>query len=315
LIIAVDMMAENGPGVVADGIKTAIKRGYVDPEQIVTIGTAQALNLVTGKKFPPVQWRECTEEIRMGEDFDLSSRKRNSSMNVGFNGMKSGEFSAFVSPGETKFMVGLGITVLGRLKSALKPAIALPLPNVKCPCLLIDAGANNDATAADLVHFAQMGSIYAKSWGTGKPKVGLLNIGEEPSKGGDTLQLAHRLLSESPVHFIGNVEASRIFSKAVNVIVCPGLLGNIALKAAEGAVEVVAKRFGPIWMMSKVLYKKINRHETGGAVLLGVNGTPIIAHGNSMGKDIANAIKTGVHEAKSDVNAAISATVQVAEEK
>jgi len=313
VIIAVDLMAENGPKVVADGIRSAIQTGFVEPEQIVAIGTPEALDQAMGEKFPPIQWRTCTEAIRMGEDFTLQARKRNSSMNVGMNGMESGEFSAFVSPGETKFMVGLGITVLGRLKRGLKPAIALPLPNIEGPCLLIDAGASPDANANDLLHFAEMGAIYTRTWNLDKPRIGLLNMGEEPSKGNDTLQLAHRLLRESNLNFIGNVEGMDLFTKNVNVIVCPGLLGNIALKSAEGAVDVLARKFGVIWKVTKFFCRKINRHETGGALLLGVNGTPIIAHGNSKKKDIANAIRTAVEEVKVNVNGIIAAEVKAEE--
>jgi glycerol-3-phosphate acyltransferase PlsX len=313
VIIAVDLMAENGPRAVADGIKTAIRKGFVEPEQIVAIGTPEALERAMGKRFPPIQWRTCTEAIQMGEEFTLQARKRNSSMNVGINGMECGEFSAFVSPGETKFMVGLGITVLGRLKKGLKPAIALPMPNVHGPCLLIDAGASPDANANDLLHFAEMGSIYTRTRDLDHPSIGLLNMGEEPAKGNDTLQLAHRLLRESSLNFIGNVEGNDLFTRNVNVIVCPGLLGNIALKAAEGAIDALARKFGPVWKVTQFLYRKINRQETGGAILLGVKGTPIIAHGNSKRKDIANAIRTAVEEVKADVNSVIAAEVAAEE--
>lgn len=315
LIIAVDLMAEKGPRVVAKGIKKAIENGFVEPEQIVAIGTQEAFDLTNPRKLPGINWRLCSEAVPMGTEFSRKAAKKDSSLAVGVWGLKNGEFDAFVSPGETKFMVGLGITILGRLRRGLNPAIAVTLPNEKGHTLFLDAGARPEANAKDLVNFGQMGTIYAqKMWQIEKPTVGLLNIGQESTKGNDTLQLAHRLLQESTLNFIGNIESDNILFAPVNVIVCPGLLGNIALKAAEGGAKFTGKKLGLLLPVIKFIFSKPHPDETGGAVLLGVNGNEIIAHGNSGANDISYAIKAATKEINAGINTAIAATIPDNEE-
>ncbi|HLD28188.1 MAG TPA: hypothetical protein VJB67_01090 [Patescibacteria group bacterium] len=306
MIIAVDLMGENGPKPIASGIKEAIRKGTIHPEQVVAIGTPAALKLMRGH-IPEANQRVCQGTIPMGKKFSLADKKGNSSLHAGFAGMENQEFTAFVSPGETGFMVGLAITVLGRLKRGLKPALIVPLPNQNGTLLLLDAGASPDANSDDLVNFAKMGCIYSqKLLGTNNPRVCLLNMGEEPTKGNDTLQLAHQKLeADDSINFHGNIEGDGLLSAEINVVVCPGLLGNIVLKATEGTKNHIAQKLGPIWQIIRWLALSHDEADVGGAPLAGVNGLPIVTHGRAGKRDIASAIRAAIREAEADVNGAI----------
>ncbi|HNW09378.1 MAG TPA: hypothetical protein PKM52_02215 [bacterium] len=307
MIIAVDLMSENGPQPTIEGVKLALKKGTVEAEELVVIGRPTALKL-TENFLPPQSQLCCDETIPMGEKFSYHHRRCLSSLNLGFNGLRDKTFSAFVSPGETGFMVGLAVTVLGTVKTGLKPAIALPIPNKNDYCLLLDAGAWPEADADDLVNYARMGEIYCrKIYRLAKPIIKMLNIGSEPTKGTDSMRLAYRELTAAFDTFRGNIEPTGLFVDDVNVVVCPGILGNIALKTAEGVIN----RFGFLGRLIKLAHRNISPERVGGAQLLGVKGTPIVTHGNIHPRDLASAIRRAKEAAELKVAEAIATEFQM----
>jgi len=316
--VAVDLNGgDHGPKVVIAGIKRAINQGFIRPEEIAAIGTPDAIGLMEHPRFVgrhQADKIECDQAVTMGDGPRNILRKDGSSMRVGIQGVADRRFDAFVSAGNTAGMVALGRKILGSIAPGLKPAIAIPLPNLIGPCLLIDAGANPLATAPELVHFGWMGGIYTREvWQVRAPRIGLLNMGSEPSKGDQTLQQAHRLLAELQAHsglvFAGNVEGDGILTHDINVVVCHGMVGNVILKFGEGIYQALEQKFGFILWIARIVnrfHRKADYQRTGGAPLLGLNGTLIIAHGKSTPKVIANAIRIAVQEVHAKVNEAIT---------
>jgi glycerol-3-phosphate acyltransferase PlsX len=166
-----------------------------------------------------------------------------------------------------------------------RPALAATIPRPQCPAVLLDVGASVECRPAHLVQFALMGSVYARvAFGIAAPRVGLLSIGEEESKGNELTREAHRLLKTAAVSFIGNVEARDVYSGKADVIVCDGFTGNIALKVSEGLVEVLAD------FLTEEFRRRVDYSEYGGAPLLGLAGVAIVGHARSS----ANAVRNGI---------------------
>jgi len=245
--------------------------------------------------------------IEMGEHPAAAVRKKpNSSIMVATELVKKGEAQAVVSAGNTGAAMAAAKLRLRSISGIERPAIATVLPAEKEKCLLLDVGANVDCKPKHLLHFALMGSIYVeKIWGIRKPKVGLLNIGEEETKGNELSLVTYDLLKNSGLNFIGNVEGRDITKGEVDVVVCDGFVGNVVLKFGEGLsssifhllkAEIKKSFFAPIGTMLlapafRALKKKMDYSEYGGAPLLGVNGVSIISHGSSKEKAIKNAIR------------------------
>ncbi len=252
-------------------------------------------------------------------------KKRESSINIGVGLLKEKQVDAFVSAGNTGAVVTASTLIVGLLPGVERPGITILLPGVKGDTLLIDVGANIDPRPMHLFQYGLMGEAYARHvLGCEKPSVGLLNVGEEETKGTGFIKEAYGLLEQSGINFIGNVEGRDIFSGEYDVIVCDGFAGNVALKTAESlasAISQVLKRslaMSPItqlgaWLSRdafKALRQEIDYAERGGAPLLGVNGVSIIAHGASTSKAIKNAIRVGYESASHDVNRHVVEAVQ-----
>jgi glycerol-3-phosphate acyltransferase PlsX len=186
-----------------------------------------------------------------------------------------------------------------------RPALAPSVPTRDGSAVLIDAGATVECKPAYLLQFGVMGAVYARTWlGVERPRVGLLSIGEEETKGNELTREAHRLLKSSPLHFVGNVEARDIFSGQADVIVCDGFTGNVALKLSEGLVEMVEDLLGEElqstfsaqvgYLLSRRAFrrfrKRVDYSEYGGAPLMGVAGLCIVGHGRSSAKAVRNAV-------------------------
>ncbi|MTI84555.1 MAG: phosphate acyltransferase PlsX [Firmicutes bacterium] len=251
-------------------------------------------------------------------------RKRNSSIVKAVELMKGGKAQAMVSAGSTGAVMAASLLYLGRIKSIGRPAIATLLPNRTRCTLLLDAGANSDCSPKHLLQFGIMGSLYSKLiLGVKNPAVGLLNIGEEETKGNELTLGTYPLLKASNVNFIGNVEGRDVFSGVADVIVCDGFVGNVVLKTGEGLAttlmgaikEEVAKsmraRLGAILTIPvlKEIKRKMDYSEYGGAPLLGVNGITIIAHGSSNSTAIKHAIRMARDSAEKDIVSAIHSGV------
>jgi len=221
--------------------------------------------------------------------------------------------------------MGVSLLLLGRSKGVDRPAIATLMPNLRDKFLLLDVGANVDCSPENLHQFALMGNIYCRLiLGREKPKVGLLGIGEEDIKGNELTKEAFKLIEQSSLNFIGNIEGKDIFSGKADVVVCDGFTGNIALKISEGLAEAIIKmlkreisgiaggRLGYLMLRPafRNFKKKTDYDEFGGAPLLGINGTSIISHGRSSSKAIRNALKVANDFSRKRVYTAISDAIQ-----
>jgi glycerol-3-phosphate acyltransferase PlsX len=262
-----------------------------------------------------------TEAIGMGEGLVSFRRKKRSSIRVGAELVKKGEAEAFVSTGNTGAVVYLSKKILGALKGVEKPALSLLVPSLKGLTLLIDVGANVNCRPHHLEQFGVMGHIFMESvLGLKNPRIGLMSVGEEDSKGNELTKEAFEKLQASSLNFIGNVEGKDMYSGKADVIVSDGFTGNVALKVSEGAVETffymarteLMKNFFSkigLFLMKrhlKKIFKKIDYSEYGGAQLLGINGVCIIGHGRST----PNAVKNAVGLAKDFVQNKVQEKIQ-----
>ena len=247
------------------------------------------------------------EVIEMGEAPGVALRKKkNSSVVVSTRLVKEGAADAVVSAGNTGAAMGAALLGLGRIKGIHRPAIASVLPTVKGRSLFLDVGANAVCDPQNLLQFAVMGHIYSnRILGATNPRIGLLNIGEEETKGNPLYVEAYQLINESGLNFVGNVEGRDITGGIADVIVCDGFVGNIVLKFGEGLAKdlmsMLKEEFKKnifvkigaalVFSQAKGLRKKIDYAESGGAPLLGVNGIAVISHGSSQARAIKNAIR------------------------
>ncbi len=268
---------------------------------------------------------DAREVIEMHEPPNTTIKeKRDSSIVVGMNLHSKGNVDAFVSAGNTGAVMSATTLILGRTKGVSRPTIGTPLPTVNNGvCLLLDAGANSDCRPQHLVEFGLMGSIYAREIQKKEnPTVGLLNIGEERSKGNELAQASYPLLEKSGLNFIGNIEGRDILMGKADIVLTDGFVGNIVLKFAESFLPVLRTRFEhyasenifkTIWagLMSRTIKKVLSgfSYETqGGAPLLGVKGVSIIGHGGST----TLAVKNMVLRAEEVVNHNISKLIETA---
>ena len=265
-----------------------------------------------------------SEIIEMGEAPGQAIRKKkNSSIVLTVNSVATGSSDALVAAGSTGAAMASSLFGLGRIPGIDRPAIAATLPTMKKPVVVIDAGANSNCTPQMLKQFAIMGMTFSKNvLGIDKPKVGVLNIGEEAGKGNELAQQTYNLLEEEKekFNFMGNVEGREIFLNVCDVVVCDGFAGNVVLKATEGTASLLFKMiknefksdfFGMlIGLLAKPfmrrIYEKINYEEFGGALLLGVKGITVISHGSSHAYAIKNAVRVAKDTVETGVNTKIA---------
>lgn len=319
--IAVDAMGgDYAPRVVVRGAVEAIKSFDLD---IVLVGNSEAiekeLNMIKDCPKDRIKIIHTDEVIEMTDPPTASVRKKkNSSMSLAINLLKTNEADAFVSAGNTGAIVCAATLNLGMLPGIERPGIAILFPTLEGISLVCDVGANIDPKPLHLLQYAIMADAYYRLVLDYKlrPTVGLLNVGEEATKGTDFIKETHQLLFESPIKFVGNVEGKEIFSGKCNIIVCDGYVGNVALKVTESVAEMLGKvlrrtltqgilgKLGTLLLMNNLRrYKKeLDYSEHGGAPLLGVNGVVIKAHGRSSSKAIKNAIKAAKKEVEHKVN-------------
>jgi len=303
--IAVDAMGgDNAPGEIVAGAVQAVRERNVP---VVLVGLPQQLEeaLAEHDAVGEIPIIRAEEALGMDEGALASLRRPRSSIAVACHLVRRGEAAAVVSAGSTAGVAATGRLRLRAQPGVIRPAIAVTLPTLPQPTVLIDAGATADAKPEMLVQFAHLGTAYAEvALGLRRPRVGLLTIGTEAEKGNKLARRAHELLSTAPgIHFAGNVEGHDLLTRVVDVIITDGFTGNIALKALEGSVryafdqlrEAIAgsrmARFGALLQRSRLreLQRRLDPETQGGAVLLGLNGTVVIAHGASRAGSIASA--------------------------
>jgi len=276
----------------------------------------------SGASSLPIEIVHASEFISMHDKAAQAVRsKRDSSMRVGLRLVREGKAHGFVSAGNTGAMMATTKMVLGALPGVDRPALAAVFPNSKgSASIMLDVGANVDCKPENLQQFAIMGEIYFRTIfgqnGAKGPRVGMLSIGEEESKGNELTRESYKLLRQLPINFIGNVEGRDLYNGQVDVIVCDGFVGNVALKVSEGLVETVramlkeslqatiTRQVG--FLLSRKAFvdfkKRLDYSEYGGAPLLGVKGVAIVGHGSSNANAIKNAIRVAAEFATSGLN-------------
>ncbi len=310
--VAVDAMGgDTGPAVIVAGAVEAARR-YFDTTQVVLVGDESEIRRHLDRTVEEelgVEVVHTSQTIDMGESATSVYRQRqDASVVVATRLLGAGKVDALVSAGNTGAVVTSSLLELGRVKGVARPAIASLVPTPTGHTVLLDVGANSDTKPLHLFQFAIMGRIYAQYvFDVADPRVGLLNIGEESSKGSEVAQQANKILeaSRANLHFIGNVEGRDILRGTADVVVCDGFTGNVIIKFAESVVWMAVEsarrelannlkfKFGAL-LLKPVLHRlrnRLNYEEYGGAPLLGVNGVVVIGHGRSSAKAIMNAIR------------------------
>ncbi|HTR64656.1 MAG TPA: phosphate acyltransferase PlsX [Terriglobales bacterium] len=320
-VIALDAMgSDRAPKPEIEGAIQAARQHDV---HVVLVGPETALRAEL-RRYPaashlPIEIQHASEFISMDEKAAQAVRaKRDSSMRVGLRLVREGQASGFVTAGNTGAAMATAKVVLGMLPGVDRPALAAVFPTAMgTAALLLDVGANVDCKPENLEQFAIMGDIYFRTrFGTRRPRVGLLSIGEEESKGNELTREAFQLLKHLPLNFVGNVEGRDLYSGKVDVIVADGFVGNVALKISEGVANLVrytlketlkatiTRQVG--YFLSRSAFadfkKRLDHTEYGGAPLLGVKGVCFIGHGSSNANAIKNALRVASEFAGRRIN-------------
>jgi phosphate acyltransferase len=306
--VAVDAMGgDDGPRVIIDGALAAARHLDVG---LVIVGQTSAVQAELARHSDldglDLTILEAPDVIEMAESPAAALRRKpGASVKIAAGAVARGEAAALVSMGHTGASIMAAFGAFGMLPGVDRPALATTIPTRTGSAVLLDAGAAVDCRPPHLVQFAVMGAAYARvSLGLERPKVGLLSIGEEETKGSELVREAHQLLKNAPIHFIGNIEARDVYAGQADVIVCDGFTGNIALKISEGLVDTIETLLGEelsrtfSGMVGSLLSrrafrrfrKRVDYSEYGGAPLLGLGRLCIVGHGRSSSKAVRNAV-------------------------
>jgi glycerol-3-phosphate acyltransferase PlsX len=326
LPVAVDAMGgDKAPGeIVAGAIQAAEELGV----PVVLVGRPEELGDTGGLEVIPA-----SEVIAMDADPAKSVRRlKDSSLVRAAEAVRDGKASAMVSAGNTGATMGSALLRMGRIKGVNRPAIATPIPapgRVR-PTVMLDAGANVECIPEMLVQFAVMGAVFARRrYGIEAPRVALLSIGEEPTKGSPLVKETHALLADGAVEavgatFIGNVEGRDLMGDAADVVVTDGFTGNVALKTLEGSLKAIVgaiyevfgstdetKAAADVLLPALIpLAGQLDPDTTGGAMLLGVDGVCIISHGSSSARAVVNAVRVAAEMAEADLVGDLTAAIR-----
>jgi glycerol-3-phosphate acyltransferase PlsX len=300
--IALDAMGgDRAPGEILAGAKLAASDGV----DLVLVGDRSLLEPELERLEAELPIVNATEAIGMGEDPARALREKpDASISVAARLVRDRSAGAFVSAGSTGAAMAAAVITVGRAQGVLRPALASVIPTPETPTLILDCGANTEVKAEHLIQFGVMGSVAAEVFfGMVTPRVGLLNIGEEPGKGRALEKEAFRRMTDAPFNFIGNVEGRDLGGGKADVIVTDGFVGNVALKTTEGIAQMVSRLVVeatsslPADLRERLLDafspvgSRLDYENTGGAHLLGVNGVVVIAHGSSGRVAVANALR------------------------
>ncbi|MDP9420797.1 MAG: phosphate acyltransferase PlsX [Actinomycetota bacterium] len=325
--VAVDAMGgDRAPGEIVAGARTAAEGGI----PVLLVGRPDD---IAASGAGDLEVLACTEVIEMYDDPGRAIRgKKDASVLRAAEAVRDGAASAMVSAGNTGAAMASALLRMGRIRGVHRPAIATPIPVPRSrPTVLLDAGANAECQASWLVQFAQMGAVYARArYGVDEPRVGLLSVGEEATKGSGLVKEAHALLADpawsrgSGGKFVGNVEGRDVMSDDVEVVVTDGFTGNVVLKTLEGgmrfieralleamtATEELRAAFEVLWPAVLPLVTELDPDSYGGAMLLGVDGVCIISHGSSSANAVVNALGVAREMVEADLVAALASAVK-----
>jgi glycerol-3-phosphate acyltransferase PlsX len=325
LTVALDAMGgDYGPSVIVPAALRALKRH--DSLHLTLVGNREAIEDHLPRndaRLHRVTVEHASQTVGMDEAPAQALRvKKDSSMRVALNLVTQGRVNACVSAGNTGALMATARYVLKTLPGIERPAIITAIPARQGHTHMLDLGANVDCTAEHLSQFASMGSILARAVdGVERPRVGLLNVGDEQIKGNDQVKEASRLLEQSELNYIGYVEGDDICGDRADVIVCDGFVGNVALKTTEGVAKIIGhylrEEFKRTWLNRAIgllampvlgkLRKRIDPRRYNGASLLGLQGIVIKSHGNADAMSFANAIEIALVSAAQDVPGRIDA--------
>ena len=323
-VIALDAMgSDRAPKPEIEGAIQAVRHSGV---HVMLIGPEPAIRAELAR-YPaaadlPISIVHASEVITMDDKAVQAVRaKRDSSMRVGLRLVREGRAVGFVTAGNTGAAMATAKMVLGAIPGVDRPALAAVFPTaLGTAASLLDVGANVDCKPHNLEQFAVMGEIYFRSmFGTPRPRVGLLSIGEEETKGNELTREAFQLLKRLPINFVGNVEGRDLYNGEVDVIVADGFVGNVALKISEGVAHLVRNTLKETlratitrqvgYLLSRRAFsdfkKRLDHTEYGGAPLLGIKGVCFITHGSSNANAIKNAIRVAAEFSEHDINSAI----------
>ena len=285
------MGGDFAPGPIVSGVVAAVRALPMSVRLVGPIATIEAeLSTCPDRALLAVSIVDAPDVVGMNEAPTLALRRKpGASIRVAVQQVADGHASALVSAGSTGATVMAACTGLGLITGVERPALAAIIPTKQRPTVLLDVGANAECRPAHLVQFGVMGTVFAQiALGLERPRVGLLSIGEEESKGNELTREAHQLLKNAPVHFVGNVEARDVYAGAADVIVCDGFTGNVALKISESLVDMIETLASGA--MTAEVSRRLDAAEYGGALLLGVKGVVIVGHGRSSATAVENAV-------------------------
>ena len=326
MLIALDAMGgDHAPAEIVAGALLARNELSIETALVGSKDIIEAELTRLGEQ--PASWEivHATEAIAMDEHPAQAVRsKRDASINVGMDMVKRGVAGGFVSAGNTGAVMASALMTLGRIQGIERPALGTLAPFTERGVLVLDVGANADVKPSYLVQFAQMGSVYAERvMGVSNPRIALLNIGREDTKGSELMQDVHTRLQHAGVNFVGNIEGGDVHHGNADVIVTDGFTGNVAVKVTEGVADFIFRELRSA-LTSKLRYKlaamvlrpallkmrdRMDPGTYGGVPLLGVNGFVLIAHGNSNARAVRNALRTASEGAQSGMLDSIRTTL------
>jgi glycerol-3-phosphate acyltransferase PlsX len=317
--IAVDAMG--GDHAPREIVRGAVDYATMSADEVILVGDVPRLEREIheyGRPHPPnVRLVDAPEVVEMGEHPATALRtKRRASIVVATNLVRDGDADAVVSAGSTGATMAAAVVRLGRIEGIDRPALPAHLVTATGPVMLLDVGANVDSDPENLVQFAAMGAIFAEHvLKVHNPRIGLLNIGEEPEKGDELTRQAHAKLAALDMHFVGNVEANDMIAHHADVVVCDGFVGNVVVKFFEGITSFIFRALredlqqGPIAPVALFALKpgfdriraRFDYERYGGAPLLGVRGVSIVTHGRAKARMVENAIRVASEAANARI--------------
>ena len=335
--VAVDAMGgDHAPGVVVEGVLEAVAEAG-DRLTVLLLGreaeVRAELEAQGGAESERLRVVDAPETIEMGESATEALRKKpDSSIHRGIGAVKQGRADAFASAGNTGAVMAAALFGLGRLPGVLRPALPGYLPTPTGTCVLLDVGANVEVRAEHLVQFARMGAVFGEFFlDKERPTVGLVNVGEEPGKGTDTVKEVHgalRALGErGAIHFVGNVEGRDILRHGADVCVCDGFVGNVVLKLAESVAtilpDMVRAEVGrqgldgesaqTVGGVLKGMLAPFDYQAHGGVPMLGIDGTVVIGHGGSTARAVRQMVLSAARLVEQNLTSRIARSLQDAD--